>query len=346
MSVHIGVVGAGFMGQLAHLSNYEHVEDCELVALAEPRSTLRRRVARRYDIEETYHDHQALLSKAAVDAIVAPQPYGRHYALVPDVLEAGVPIFTEKPIAVKPETGEQLADLATEHDVTYMVGYHKRSDPAMEYASEVVEEWRADPAAGDLQYVRITMPRGDWTAGAPDPITTEEPVPETPMESPPLEFGEEVGEAYDDYINYYVHQINALRFFLGPVEVAFADDAEQLLVVENAEGVTGVLEQEPYRTSDDWHERVLVGFEDGYVRVDLPAPLVRQESGSVEIVRDDDGTTTTRPTMPPIAAMRRQAENFVAAVQGRREPPCDAREAVGDLEVASEYFRRLDTARP
>jgi len=38
--------------------------------------------------------------------------------------------------------------------------------------------------------------------------------------------------------------------------------------------------------------------------------------------------------------MRRQAENFVAAVEGRREPPCDAREAVDDLRIAREYISR------
>jgi hypothetical protein len=37
--------------------------------------------------------------------------------------------------------------------------------------------------------------------------------------------------------------------------------------------------------------------------------------------------------------MRRQAENFVAAVRGERRPPCEAQEALDDLKVAREYLR-------
>lgn len=73
----IGFVGAGYMGQLAHLRNYDRVDDCEVVALAEPRTELTARVARRYEIPETYSDHEELLAEANVDAVVAAQPYQR-----------------------------------------------------------------------------------------------------------------------------------------------------------------------------------------------------------------------------------------------------------------------------
>lgn len=338
MTVEVGFVGAGFMGQLAHLRNYDLVDDCEVVALAEPRERLRARVANRYGIEETYRDHGALLAGADVDLVVAVQPYRRHHAVVPDVLDAGVALFTEKPLALTVETAERLAAMGEGRGLLHAVGYHKRSDPAMEHAKGVVDEWRASGAYGDLRYVRITMPEGDWIAGAPDPITTGEEPPEGDLEPLPEEFDGETAAAYDSFVNYYVHQVNALRWFLGDCEVAFGDSGT-LLAVESSEGVTGVLEQSPYQTSDDWQESVLVGFDRGYVRVDLPPPLARGEAGTVEVMRDDGGTTATRPTMPPMGAMRRQAENVVAAVRGDREPPCDAREAVGDLRLVRDYFR-------
>jgi len=343
MTVRIGFVGAGFMGQLAHLRNYDRVDGCEVVALAEPRERLRERVARRYEIPATRHDHAALAADAAdlgLDAVVAVQPYDRHHDVVPDLLRAGLPLFTEKPLAVTVETGERLADLAAERDLLHMVGYHKRSDPAMEYATDVVDEWRETGAYGDIRFVRITVPEGDWIAGAPDPITTDEEPPEAEREPLPETFDDEAGRTYDHYVNYYIHQVNALGRLLGdPYEVAHADDDGRLLVAESAGGVTGTIEQSPYRTSDRWEESILVGFDRGTVRVELPPPLVSGEAGRVTVTRDDGGTETTEPTMPPVAAMRRQAENFVAAVRGERDPPCDSREAVEDLRVAREYVR-------
>jgi predicted dehydrogenase len=338
--LRIGFVGAGFMGQLAHLRNYDRVENCDVVALAEPRERLRERVATRYEIGQTYDTHADLLDGADVDAVVAAQPFQRHEVIVPDILEEGLPLFTEKPLAVAPETGEHLAELAAEHDTFHMVGYHKRSDPAMAYAKETVEEWRETGEVGEFQYVRITMPGGDWVGGAPAPVTTDEEPPDGEMESPPAEFGEDVGDEYVSFINFYIHQVNAFRFFMGDYAVTHADGAGQAFVAETDDGVTGVLEMDPYSTSDDWQEELLVGFEDGYVRVDLPAPLEAQTAGSVEVMHDGgEGMETRRPAMPATSAMRAQAENFVAAARGERDPPCDSHEAVADLRTAAEYVR-------
>lgn len=340
MTVRIGFVGAGFMGQVAHLRNYDRVAGCEVVALAEPRAERARLVADRYDIPAVYADHEELVDEATVDAIVAPQPYDRYAFVVPDLLSAGVPLFTEKPLAVAPETGERLADLGEREGVPHMVGYHKRADPAMEYAARLLDEWRETGAYGSQRFVRITMPPGEWIAGAPDPITTDEEPPDAETESIPVEFEGDAAEAYDHTINYYVHQLNGLRLLFGePYEVAYADAAGALMVAESESGVTGTLERDPYETSNDWQESVLVGFERGYVRVDLPPPLISQRAGRVEVMRDDDPTATTEPAMPPVAAMRRQAEHFVAVARGEREPPCDAREAAEDLRIARDYVR-------
>ena len=45
------------------------------------------------------------------------------------------------------------------------------------------------------------------------------------------------------------------------------------------------------------------------------------------------------PSLPWIHAMRNQAMNFVKVCRGERKPPCDAAEAVLDLEVAREFIR-------
>ncbi len=47
------------------------------------------------------------------------------------------------------------------------------------------------------------------------------------------------------------------------------------------------------------------------------------------------------PQLPWVHAMRQQAINFVAAIQGQRRAPCEAREALEDLKVAREYIRLL-----
>jgi predicted dehydrogenase len=340
--VRIGFVGVGYMGQKAHLSNYAVLDDCEVVAIAEPRWQLAEKVAHRYGIEKVYKSHKELLANCQVDAIVAAQPYRHHITIVPDILEAGKPLLTEKPLALSVEAGERLAQLADEKGVLYMVGNHKRSDPAMEYAKKLVDEWKETGEYGNLRYIRVTMPPGDWIGGAGDALTSNEPYPEIQLEPDAPYFDEKMAQAYDSFVNYYIHQVNTLRFLLGePYKVTFAEKSGVLLVAESNSGVCGIIEMAPYENTVDWQETCLVCFERGFIKVELPAPLACQQPGRVTIMKDKGKSEPLiiQPSLPRIHAMRKQAMNFLAAVRGERPAPCEAREAVEDLKIARDYIR-------
>ena len=341
--VRVGFVGVGGMGQMAHLSNYAVLHnECQVVALAEPRPRLAKLVAERYGIQQVYSNHEELLAKADVEAIVAAQPYRRHAILIPDILNKKIPVFTEKPLCLTVEAGEKLVELGEKNKTLHMVGYHKRSDPAMEYAKKVITELKASNELGKMRLVRVTMPPGDWIGGADHPLGTDEQYPEGAWEPYSSSMTEDVNKQYDSFVNYYIHQVNAIRFLLGEsYRVKFAEKTQVLLVGESASGVCCTLEMAPYSTTVDWQETMLVGFEKGYVKVELPAPLVRQLPGRVTVMRDDGKTppTTVQPTLPLRSAMRSQALNFLAAVRGERPAPCVAKEALEDLKVAREYIK-------
>ena len=148
---------------------------------------------------------------------------------------------------------------------------------------------------------------------------------------------------YSAFVNYTIHQINLMRHLLGePYEVTYAEPSGVLLAGQSASGIACTIEMSPYRTTIDWQESALVCFERGYVRLELPAPLASNRPGRVEFFRDPgDGATpeTIVPQLPWIHAMRQQAMNFVAAIQGTIQPPCEAQEALEDLRVARAYIR-------
>ncbi|MFD0672190.1 Gfo/Idh/MocA family protein [Cohnella sp. GCM10027633] len=341
--LRIGFVGVGGMGQIAHLSNYATLGDaCEVVALAEPRPRMARLVADRYGVPEVYGSHSELLERAKIDAIVAPQQYRNHMAIIPDILRAGVPVFTEKPLTLTVEAGRELVRIGEENGSLHMVGYHKRSDPAMEYAKRIVDEWKASGQFGELRYIRMTMPPGDWWNDADRPISTDEPVPPIEREAGPADYSEARTQELDTFVNYYIHQVNAIRFFLGDgFRVTYADRAGVLLAGESDGGVTVALEMAPYHNTFDWQESILVAFAHGFVRVDLPPPLARQRAGVVTVAKDANDIeqpSTFSPSLPNVSAMRNQARNFLAAVRGDRPAPSDAKDALQDLIIARQYI--------
>ncbi len=351
----LGFVGAGFMGQAAHLVNYAALAvkgACEITALAEPRQDLAREVARRYRIPNVYSNHRQMLENCDVDAVVAIQRYEHHLVVIPDILEAGKPVLTEKPVALSIEAGQKLAEQAASKGLLYMVGYHKRSDPAMEYAKGVIDKWKTSGEYGRMRYVRITMPPGDWKCGIEAGVDTiiagtgaAYRYEDGEME-PGVPYYDEKGAAlYSRFVNYYIHQINALRFiFGGNYKVTYADKSGVLLAAESESGVCGTIEMAPYNTCFDWQETIMVGFEQAYIKVELPPPLIRHLAGTVEIMTSIVKTRTQSvysPSMPPLSAMSRQAENYIAALKGERTAPCTAAEAVEDLKTAKQYIDML-----
>ena len=341
----IGFVGTGFMGQKAHLANYAVLDECEVVAIAEPRKGLAQKVAARYGIQKVYENHLDLLNNCKVDAIVAAQIYTHHINLVPDILNAGIPLLTEKPLALSVEAGEKLAALAENKGVMYMVGYHKRSDPAMEYAKEMIDEWKHTGEYGKLKYVRITMPPGDWVGGAGIALSSEESYPQLTLETEVPGFNTVEADKYNVFVNYYIHQVNALRYLIGePYELSFADPSGVLLVAKSQSGICGVIEMAPYQNTVDWQETLMICFEHGFVKVELPAPLACQQAGRVTVMKDNGKgiPLIIQPSLPNLSAMRKQAMNFLAAVRGERLAPCMAKEAVEDLKIAREYIRMMN----
>jgi predicted dehydrogenase len=342
--VRIGFVGVGNMGQCAHLRNYVEVPGCEVVALAELRPGLRGAVARKYGVPRAYGSAAEMLAKEKLDGIVASQPYTRHGTILPPLYAARVPVFTEKPLASSIEAGERLLAALAAGGAWQMIGYHKRSDPATACAKAEIARLSASGELGKLRYVRVAMPAGDWIAGGfDDLVRTDEKAPDVPPDPAARDMDEPTWGAWLAFVNYYIHQVNLLRHLLGePYRVTFADRAGRLLVGESASGVTGTIEMSAYTTTKDWQESALACFERGWVRLELPAPLVRGRAGRVTFFRDPGcgaSPETVEPPMPPVDAMRQQAIHFVRAIKGEMKPPCDAVEALEDLKIAREYLR-------
>ena len=350
----MGFVGAGSMGQCAHLRNYVGLDECEVVALAELRVRTGRQVARRYGVPRVYPSHVEMLAAEQLDGIVASQPFTRHGVLLKDLAKARVPVFIEKPLAGSVQVGEAIVEAFSagrpqegpEGGGVLMVGYMKRSDPATAYARGQIDRWKASGELGPLKYVRILMPAGDWIAeGFTDLIRADDPAPELEFDPPADDMDAETNKKYLSFVNYYVHQVNLMRYLLGePYRVTYADPSGVVLAGQSDSGVACVIEMTPYRTTIDWQESALVAFERGYVQLELPAPLAMNRPGRVEVLRDPgEGAApqTSVPHLPWIHAMRQQARNFVKVVLGQADPPCDAAEALQDLKVARDYIRLL-----
>jgi predicted dehydrogenase len=265
--------------------------------------------------------------------------------LLPELYPHVPHLFTEKPLAVGAAEGERLASLARAAGCVHMLGYHRRSDPAVREAKRTVDGWKAKSEMGALRYLRICYPDGDWIANVQVALIDvgEEPPP-LPAEKPPAEFGtEEARDTLLTAVNTLVHPLNLLRHLLGErYEVVFVHGSGRLLAFESESGVPATIEVTPYRTTIGFEEEIFVAFERGYMRL-RPAPsLAINHSGTLEIYRDPGGGVPPQrllPQLPALDPMRAQAADFLRVCRGEAPPPTDCDEAAEDLHLASDIVR-------
>lgn len=341
--VKIGFLGVGFMGQLAHLQNYVRIADCEVAAVCDAKPNLAKKVAEMYNIPKVYETKEELLADKEIIAVVASQQYSLHVDLIPQILLSGKHVFTEKPLSVFADNGQKIIDASIKSGKLHMVGYHKRSDLASEYAVNIINKWKSSGEMGKMKYIRISMPPGDWVGGSKMPYSTNESFPPSNWESGPGKFSDKEYKKYNEFVNYYIHQVNFMRYLLNEdYKLTFADRSGILIVTESDSGICGAIEMAAYQTSDDWQESALITFEKGWILIELPAPLAHQTPGKVTVFTDNgSGGLYTIPRLANKHAMLNQAENFIKAVKGEIPPKCNSADAKKDLLIAEDYIEYI-----
>lgn len=128
--LRVAVIGAGVMGR-HHANVYRALPEAELVAVVEPNET--RRLAAERDHGCAVHpDVSALLAATRVDVASVAAPTSLHYQLTEQLLEAGVHVLVEKPVAIRVVDAERMARLSEARGLVLQVGHITRFFRAVE----------------------------------------------------------------------------------------------------------------------------------------------------------------------------------------------------------------------
>jgi predicted dehydrogenase/glycosyltransferase involved in cell wall biosynthesis len=158
VQTRIGFVGAGVIAS-RHLGNLLEFPDVEVVAVADPVAERARGLAARC-AARTYTDHATMLEKERLDALYICVPPYAHGAPELTAVEAAVPFFVDKPVAVNLETAEEIATaLAARPGLATAVGYQWRYLDIYEHARVLLEK---NPARLALGYWLDATPPPAW----------------------------------------------------------------------------------------------------------------------------------------------------------------------------------------
>lgn len=294
----VGVAGLGVMGR-NHARVLSELREAELVCGFDPDPTVAE-AARAYGAEPLT-DLDAFLD-AGLDAAVVATPNRHHADLGCALLERGIAVLVEKPIAADLEGARRLIDAARASGATLMVGHVERFNPAVETVRRAI----ADDDIISIQITRV----GPF----------------------PPRMGE-VGVVID----LAVHDIDIIRHLTGSeiVEVqpqlarthAEREDTA-LLQFRTARGVIAQINTNwvtPYKA------RILqVATRQKFVVADL---ITRQVSEYFDYAPDGSYSTRMLNTWPA-EPLKAELSAFLAAVRDGTAPPVTGEDGLANLEVA------------
>ena len=129
--IRVVVVGAGSMG-LNHVRVLKDFGDdvAQLVGVAEADEAARARVASRFGIK-CYADFREMIAETKPDLATVVVPTNLHFDVASHILDAGVSLLVEKPIAASVDQARKLIELADARGVKLAVGHVERFNPAV-----------------------------------------------------------------------------------------------------------------------------------------------------------------------------------------------------------------------
>jgi scyllo-inositol 2-dehydrogenase (NADP+) len=146
--IRAGIVGLGKMG-LSHQSMVNVHPEIELKSVCDS-SGYMLDVLSKYTGIETYSDFRKMFDRGDLDCVFVATPSRYHAEIVADALERGMHVFCEKPFALDPEMGYQLAGLAERKHLINQVGYHYRFVAAFNEAKRLLDQ----KILGEIHHVR------------------------------------------------------------------------------------------------------------------------------------------------------------------------------------------------
>lgn len=206
----IAVIGAGVIGQ-AHLATIANMEpQAKAVALVDP-APATVEIAAKAGIR-AYSDTKTLLQDGGFDAAIVASPNATHVPIAVELVEAGIPVLVEKPVAETARMAIQLAEMSERKNVPVLVGHHRRHNP-------IVQEARSLIGAGKIGKLVAANVMGAMfkNAGYHDVEWRRQPDSGGPM-----------------LIN-MIHEVDLLRYIFGEITevVALASSTMRNLEVED-----------------------------------------------------------------------------------------------------------------
>ena len=347
--IKIGMIGSGFMGQVAHLQNLLLNESCEIVAIADLNYELAKSVANKHNIENVFQSHTDMLSaNLELDACVVITQRNFTAKIVFDVLTSGYNVFCEKPMAATYDQANKLVSLANEKNLIFQVGMMRRFDAASIKGKKLLDYYTNETDIfGKLVYVRIHAFDSNPYCNESNyirPNNGDFNYPRPVWDSCPKWVPSNFRKDYEFFLNVYCHNINMMRFFIDekPSSIGYVNLKNNMCRLISFEYENFNLNIEAGRSNSKKRDEFIeFFFEKGYIIITYPENLLRNMPGKIFIQDYEAGES--KEIFPDWSwSFRNQSDHFVDCLKNREFSKISSgKETIEDIEIIDNIWKKF-----
>lgn len=322
--LNAAVVGCGDVAEV-HFAAIIDQEDATLVAVCDRDPERLRIAAERFGVPG-YPDVTALLDAEQVDVVHVCTPHNEHVSVASRVLQRGVHVLLEKPLAESTAAGEQLISVASSSAAALGVCFQNRYNPTSVALKAALDSGAYGAPVGARAQVMWTR-TADYYRARPWRGTRE-------------------GSGGGVLMNQAIHTIDLVQWLLGDVRAVHGDTATLLFgdTIEVEDTATGVFEHASGIRTNFY--ATLTHFEHAPVFVEITCEqavlvlngdlIVRFPDGREQLLAERDRISTARTYWG--ASHERLIGDFYRTIRSGEAFWIDGAEAAKSLTIAQAFY--------
>jgi predicted dehydrogenase len=314
--VHFGLIGAGAIAQ-SYVAAFATLPFARIVAVADSQVQRARALADPLGCP-AFGSYADLVEQVPCDAALICTPPSTHVQIALDLVEQGVPVLCEKPLAIDAASARKLYTTAANDGVPLtMAAKFRYVDDAMQAKSIVDSGVLGETVLFDNIFASHVPMAGRWNA-------------------------DRAVSGGGVLIDNGTHSVDIARYFLGSIDEVMAVEARRVqdlpvedtaqMFIRSGDGVCGTIDLS-WSVDMQFDRYISIYGSEGTIHVGWHESTYRIGSGG-------DWTRFGRG-YDKLQAMRAQLENFCQAVQGREELLITAEDALASVAVIEAAYASM-----
>ena len=138
--INWGIIGCGDVTEIKSGPAFNKVPHSSLVAVMRRDAAKAADYAERHNVPKWYNDAGKLINDPEVNAIYIATPPDTHEAYTLAAINAGKPVYVEKPMALNYAAAKNMAEAAAEKNIKLSVAHYRREQPLFKKIKQLLQE--------------------------------------------------------------------------------------------------------------------------------------------------------------------------------------------------------------